>query len=74
MSSLQQYIIRLKETASDADIASVKEHVKQLGGSIVSEFSLIKAFTATLPAFQTAKVTEHDHVDGIEEDKEVHIQ
>lgn len=68
------YIVTLKDSASDADTASVKLKVSELGGKIVDEFSLIKGFLVDLPASGAAFLLSHQHVATIEEDKEVKIQ
>lgn len=74
MSDSKKYIVTLKDSASDADVASVKSKVSSLGGKVLDEFSLIKGFTAHLPAVHSESLKEHDHVLHVEEDKEVHIQ
>lgn len=71
--SLKNYIVTCKETASDADVSTVKSKVGELGGSVLSEFSLIKGFVASLPEIHTDTIKSHEHVFNIEEDKEVKI-
>lgn len=74
MSDLKSYIVTLKDSVSSADIESVKKSITDLGGSIVSEFSLIKGFVTKLPAIHTDAILKHEHVANVEEDKEVKIQ
>lgn len=73
-SGLKNYIVTLKESATDADLKSVKEYVSKIGGSIGSEFSLFKGFTAKLPAIHSESLGDHEHVASIEEDGEVKTQ
>lgn len=74
MTDLKSYIITLKESASDVDYSAVKLKISELGGKIVDEFSLIKGFTAKLPAVHSELIKDHEHVFSVEEDKEVHTQ
>lgn len=74
MSDLKSYIITLKESANDSDKSQIKNKIQSLGGNITSEFSLINGFVAKLPSGQSASINEYDHVEHIEEDKEVKIQ
>lgn len=74
MTDFKKYIITLKESASTADLSTVKEKVTSLGGSILDEYSLIKGFLIKLPAIHSSSIGEHDLIATIEEDKEVHIQ
>ncbi|CAH2355730.1 protease B inhibitor 2 [[Candida] railenensis] len=74
MSGLKDYIITLKDSATDADVSSVKDKISSIGGSIVNEFSLIKGFTAKLPEVHSSAIGEHEHVASIEEDGEVKTQ
>ncbi|CUM62964.1 uncharacterized protein PRCAT00000524001 [Priceomyces carsonii] len=74
MTDLKTYIITLKDSVSDADVKGLKEKIKSLGGSITSEFSLIKGFTAKLPSIHSEAIGNHNDVATIEEDKEVKIQ
>lgn len=74
MADLKSYIITLKETASDTDVSALQSKVKELGGEIGSQFSLIKGFTAKLPSIHTSTIEGHENVLAIEEDKEVKVQ
>lgn len=74
MSDHKSYIITLKETASDADVSSVKSKISEVGGVITSQFSLIKGFVAKLPSIHAESIGKNEHILAIEEDKEVHIQ
>lgn len=74
MSDTKNYIVTLKEDASDSQSSTVKSKISELGGSIVNEFSLIKGFVAKLPSIHSSSIGDHEAVATIEEDKEVHIQ
>lgn len=74
MSDTKPYIVTLKETASDADVSTVKSKIADLGGKITNEFSLIKGFVAQLPAVHSQSIKDHEHVASVEEDGEVKIQ
>ncbi|KAK6454961.1 uncharacterized protein RJT20DRAFT_53980 [Scheffersomyces xylosifermentans] len=74
MSNLKSYIVTLKETVSDADYSGLQATIKQLGGEVTSQFSLIKGFVAKLPEIHTSAIEKHDQVLSVEEDKEVKIQ
>lgn len=74
MSDLKSYIITLKESANDSQKSQIKEKIHSLGGSVTSEFSLINGFVAKLPSAQSTSINDYEHVEHIEEDKEVKIQ
>lgn len=74
MTDFKNYIVTLKDTASAADLNTIKSKVSELGGTITSEYSLIKGFAAKLPSVHSSSIGEHSLVNSIEEDKEVHIQ
>jgi hypothetical protein len=71
--SLKSYIITLKESASDADVSYVKHQITKLGGTITTEYSLIKGFAAKLPQIHAESLKTEAHVSTIEEDQEVKI-
>ncbi|CAI5759343.1 unnamed protein product [Candida verbasci] len=70
------YIVTLKEDATDGEVNSIKDKVKELGGKITNEFSLIKGFSVHLPDIISAEsLGKHsDKIANVEEDKEVHTQ
>ena len=74
MTESKSYIVTLKESASDADVSTIKSKISELGGKILDEFSLIKGFLVLLPAIHTDAIEKHDLVLNVEEDKEVKIQ
>ncbi|CAN3504193.1 protease B inhibitor 2 [Diutina catenulata] len=68
------YIVTLKETASDADVANLKQEIQKNGGNVTSEFSLIKGFAVQLPDLAAQTVKDNANVLSVEEDKEVRTQ
>lgn len=74
MSEHKSFIVTLKETASEADLSSVKTKIHDLGGKVVSEFSLIKGFVAKLPLIHASSIKEDSAVLTVEEDGEVKTQ
>ncbi|KAK6200174.1 uncharacterized protein RJT21DRAFT_121067 [Scheffersomyces amazonensis] len=73
-SDLKSYIITLKDSVSDADINALHSKVKELGGQITTQYTLIKGFVAKLPPIHISSFEGHDHVATVEEDQEVKIQ
>lgn len=69
----KNYIVTLKDSASDADVAALKELVTSAGGKITSEYLLIKGFAAELPEDHANTLGTHEHVNSIEPDSEVKI-
>ncbi|KAK6463089.1 hypothetical protein DFJ63DRAFT_103513 [Scheffersomyces coipomensis] len=74
VSDIKSYIITLKDSVSDADVAAVHAKVAELGGTITTKYTLIKGFVAKLPAIHATTFQDHDHIASIEEDSEVKIQ
>lgn len=72
--SLSNYIITLKESATDIDVKNIKLKILEWGGEITNEFSLIKGFSAKLPEVHSKLLEGHEHVSSIEKDQEVHTQ
>ncbi|WLF80656.1 hypothetical protein PVL30_004442 [Lodderomyces elongisporus] len=75
MSDLKGYIVTLKEDTSDSKAESIKNQIKEAGGKITNEFSLIKGFAVALPAVHADSLSKnHPEIANVEEDKEVHTQ
>lgn len=74
MTETKSYIVTLRESASDADASTLKSKISELGGKILDEFTLIKAYLVLLPAIHTEAILANDLVLNVEEDKEVKIQ
>lgn len=68
------YIVTLKENASDADVDALKNQIKSAGGEITQEYSLIKGFAAKLPEVAASLVEKNPQVLLFEPDQEVSIQ
>ncbi|KAK3488120.1 uncharacterized protein B0T23DRAFT_415003 [Neurospora hispaniola] len=67
---MPSYIVTLKDTATDEEIAKTKEDVKAQGGKIGHEYTLIKAFQAIYPEGSVSTLENHEHVKGVEADQE----
>ncbi|CCE93607.1 Pbi2p TDEL_0G02400 [Torulaspora delbrueckii] len=73
----KSFIVTLKESAPDAQVAQFKRSINELGGAITHEFSLIKGYTVKLPEeLHINKLKEgfNPIIANVEEDKEVHTQ
>ncbi|KAF2659571.1 hypothetical protein K491DRAFT_775515 [Lophiostoma macrostomum CBS 122681] len=67
-----QYNITLKDASKD-DIEKAKQDVRDKGGEIVSEFSLIPGFTAKFDDEHVATFEQNDKI-TVEKDAEVKTQ
>ncbi|CAD1812986.1 Peptidase inhibitor I9 family protein [Candida parapsilosis] len=75
MSDDKGYIVTLKDDTSDKEAESIKNKIKDLGGKITNEFSLIKGFSIKLPKIHADSLhKESPNIASVEEDKEVHTQ
>lgn len=72
--SLTSYIVTLKESTTNSQLSSIKDHIASLGGEVTSEFSLIKGFVAKLPEIHTDSVKKQENVLSVEVDGEVKTQ
>ncbi|KAJ4364652.1 hypothetical protein N0V83_009249 [Neocucurbitaria cava] len=70
---MPQYNVTLNKDASKDDLDKAKQHVKDQGGEIVSEFSLIKGFTAKIPDDAVSTLQSNDKI-TVEADGEVRTQ
>jgi len=72
----QNFIVTFKDDASEQKIADVKEQIKENGGQITQEYTLIKGFAASIPdAFLSNLQSLHaDVIDAIEPDGKVTTQ
>ncbi|KAH7371383.1 hypothetical protein BKA66DRAFT_469699 [Pyrenochaeta sp. MPI-SDFR-AT-0127] len=70
---MPQYNVTLNKDASKDDLEKAKQHVKDQGGEIVSEFSLIKGFTAKIPDDAVSTLQSNDKI-TVEADGEVTTQ
>ncbi|KAK3503037.1 hypothetical protein B0T13DRAFT_487374 [Neurospora crassa] len=71
---MPSYIVTLKDTATDEEIAKTKEDVKAQGGKIGHEYTLIKAFQAIYPEGAVSTLENHEHVKDVEADQEGCVQ
>ncbi|KAK4100889.1 hypothetical protein N658DRAFT_86661 [Parathielavia hyrcaniae] len=72
---MPSYIVTCKQDATPEDVeASVKTQVREQGGKIGHEYSLIKGFQAIYPEGSLHALETHEHVEAVEEDQEVRTQ
>ncbi|KAJ4381447.1 hypothetical protein N0V85_008669 [Neurospora sp. IMI 360204] len=71
---MPSYIVSLKDNATDEQVAKTKEDVKNQGGKIGHEYTLIKAFQAIYPENTVHSLDNHEHVKVVEADHEVKTQ
>ncbi|KAL4882096.1 hypothetical protein BJY04DRAFT_188013 [Aspergillus karnatakaensis] len=71
---MPSYIISLQKDATDDEVASVKQQVRDNGGTIDKEYSIIKGFSATLPEVHAESFASHPKVANVEKDQEVRTQ
>ncbi|KAL2120406.1 hypothetical protein VTJ04DRAFT_4433 [Mycothermus thermophilus] len=71
---MPSYIVTLKDEATDEQIAAAKQKVKDQGGQIGHEYTLIKAFQAIFPEDAIVTLKANEHVKEVELDQEVRIQ
>ncbi|GIC89496.1 uncharacterized protein Aud_005915 [Aspergillus udagawae] len=66
--------ITLKSSATDDQIKQVKDNITSSGGSIKSDFQLVKGFTAEVPDGMVGVLSNDDLIENVEEDANVSIQ
>ncbi|KAL4871693.1 hypothetical protein BDV12DRAFT_163590 [Aspergillus spectabilis] len=71
---MPSYIISLAKDASDEEVQSIKQQVRDNGGTIDREYNLIKGFSATLPEVHAESFASHPKVANVEKDQEVRTQ
>ncbi|GFF51324.1 protease B inhibitors 2 and 1 [Aspergillus udagawae] len=67
-------MITLKSSATDDQIKQVKDNITSSGGSIKSDFELVKGFTAEVPDGMVGVLSSDDLIENVEEDANVSIQ
>ncbi|KAF7622996.1 hypothetical protein F9C07_2171058 [Aspergillus flavus] len=65
---MPSYIVTCKENASAEEIEETKQHVRDQGGEITHEYSLIKGFAVTFPDGAVMTLESHPHVASVEPD------
>ncbi|GIK00132.1 hypothetical protein Aspvir_004150 [Aspergillus viridinutans] len=66
--------ITLNSSATDEQIKQVKDSITSSGGSIKSDFELVKGFTAEVPEGMVGVLSNHDFIENVEEDANVSTQ
>ncbi|KAH8723625.1 hypothetical protein GQ44DRAFT_303087 [Phaeosphaeriaceae sp. PMI808] len=59
---MPQFNVTLAKDASHDELDKAKQHVKDQGGKIVSEFTLIKGFTADIPDDAVSTLQSNDKI------------
>ncbi|WPG97999.1 Hypothetical protein R9X50_00078200 [Acrodontium crateriforme] len=70
---MPQINVSLKEGASPDQLEAAKKQVQEQGGSIVNEFKLVKAFTASFPEDSVHTLASNEHI-NVEDDGKVTTQ
>ncbi|KAH9908572.1 peptidase inhibitor I9 [Xylariomycetidae sp. FL2044] len=71
---MPSYIITCKKDATPEQVAAAKKHAEEQGGKIGHEYNLIKGFSVTFPKDSVQTMESHEHVQAVEEDKEMKTQ
>ncbi|KAI0394347.1 hypothetical protein F5Y17DRAFT_457985 [Xylariaceae sp. FL0594] len=67
-------LVTLKDDATDEQVAQTKQQVKDQGGKITKEYTIIKGFAVEYPDDSVVTLEEHPHVQSVEADQEVKTQ
>lgn len=59
---MPQFNVTLNKDASPEDLEQAKQQIRDQGGEIVSEFTLIKGFTARLPDDAVSTLQSNDKI------------
>jgi len=71
---MAKYIFTCKEDASDENVADLKQKIKNQGGTIVEEYTIIKGFVVSLPDDAVNTFDSHPSVESVEPDGEIKTQ
>ncbi|GAB1318682.1 Inhibitor I9 domain-containing protein [Madurella fahalii] len=71
---MPSYIVTCKEDATEEQVQALKQQVKDQGGQIGHEYTLIKGFQAIYPEGSVQALAGHEHVQDVELDAEVKTQ
>jgi len=75
MVDTQSIIVRLKKGLSIEDTDKVKQAITDMGGKIGHVYkTTFSGFQATIPKDSVSTLSNHEHVEGVEHDSEVHTQ
>ncbi|KAK5998208.1 hypothetical protein PT974_00580 [Cladobotryum mycophilum] len=68
---MPSYIVTLKDSATDEQVAAAKKQATDQGGSITHEYTLIKGFAVEYPEGTVTTLEEIEHVEAVEADQTV---
>ncbi|KAK4466156.1 hypothetical protein QBC42DRAFT_259593 [Cladorrhinum samala] len=71
---MPSYIVTLKPEATDSQLDDAKQKVKDQGGKITHEYSLIKGFAFEVEEGTVTTLAAQPYVEGLELDQEVTTQ
>ncbi|KAK3292208.1 uncharacterized protein B0H64DRAFT_224058 [Chaetomium fimeti] len=71
---MPSFIVTCKPEATEDQVKAAKQHARDQGGEIGHEYSLIKGFQVTYPEGTVQTMASHEHVQDVEEDKQVTTQ
>ena len=72
--SKMKYIITLKDAITAQQTSNVQAEIAKKGGTVMDNFTIIKAFSAELTESLAQTLENHDLVESIEKDQTVTIQ
>ncbi|KAJ3022366.1 UNVERIFIED_CONTAM: hypothetical protein HDU68_009182 [Siphonaria sp. JEL0065] len=73
VTTFKQYIVVFKDATVQTQMDQVANKIKEWGGKVLHEFSIINAISAEIPAALAHGLTAFAQVDYVEEDGEVKI-
>ncbi|RPA85989.1 hypothetical protein BJ508DRAFT_322136 [Ascobolus immersus RN42] len=71
---VQSLIFTLKPDCSDEEVQKFKDSIKNAGGKITNEYTLIKGFSCELPDEHIETFSSRPYVQDVEKDQEVRTQ
>ncbi|PUU72359.1 hypothetical protein B9Z19DRAFT_1137872 [Tuber borchii] len=71
---MPSYIITVKPSASDSELAQIKQDILNQGGKITSEYTILRGFACDLPEKHYSTYATHPSVQSVEADGVVTTQ
>lgn len=68
-----KYIVRLSDSATEADLNNTISSFERNGGSITHQHTLFKGFTGVIPDNKVSAFEATPGIEAIEKDQPVHI-
>ncbi|KAI9326894.1 hypothetical protein BDR26DRAFT_876415 [Obelidium mucronatum] len=73
VTSFQKYIVVFKDVSIQTQITQVTDQIKEWGGKVLHEYTLIKAVAVEIPDNLLEKLEDFSQIDYVEEDGDVSI-